>query len=140
MQKLINQIFIESDFKERNINNKDIRFYLNNKSEYFLIADYSIREINDFFSNKKTNEIIDLFENMKKDILDIKKNTSLILCVKVNNLEKDIKKLKNKIFKIEEDEYYFKKYILFYTDSSLKKIDFSSNLISQLQEKLIENN
>lgn len=50
---------------------------------------------------------------------DMDKNLSLIVCVKRRNLLSD-PKLHKVIFDIEEDPYFFKKYVLTYTDSQVE--------------------
>jgi hypothetical protein len=60
--------------------------------------------------------LIKIFNKKKKDLNEIEKNTSLIILLKVENLKKDFEELKNQIMRIEEDEYFFRKYIIIYND------------------------
>lgn len=73
-----------------------------------------------FFTCKKTEQLISEFEKIQDN--KMKKNTSLFITVKVENLEKEYERLKNIAMRIEEDEYYFRKYVIFYTEEGLNKL------------------
>lgn len=98
-----------------------------NNNEFFIIQDYDVEELQssrdikiNFFTCDKTNQIIHEFEKIQDN--RIKKNTSLFIVVKVENLEKDYYILKNIAMRIEEDEYYFRKHVIFYTEGGLEKL------------------
>lgn len=66
---------------------------------------------------------VDYYNNTIKDIIPIEiksepafeRNTDLIILLKLDNLG-DFNTHEQKIFSIEEDPYYFKKYVLYYSD------------------------
>ena len=93
------------------------------KSEYFIISQYSQEELHDFFENDKTSQIIDKFERQSKisEHENIKKNTSLFILVEVDNLKEAFEddKIQKSILLIEEDYYYFRKFIILYTRNGL---------------------
>lgn len=115
--------------------NEDAAFELfGNEHEFFLIANFEIEEIEDFFKTEKLERLISEFQKLYLDNDKIKKNTSLFVTVKAESLETEYEHLKNIIMKIEEDEYYFRKYIIFYTEEGLRKLEPSvQNLFDYIQ-------
>ena len=102
----------------------DFNLYTNQlKSEYFIISQYSQEELHDFFENDKTSQIIDKFERQSKisEHENIKKNTSLFILAEVDNLKEAFEddKIQKSILLIEEDYYYFRKFIILYTRNGL---------------------
>jgi hypothetical protein len=100
----------------------------NNNNEFFIIQEYDVEELEssgdktqNFFTCEKTNQLISEFEKIQDN--KIKKNTSLFVSVKVNNIKEVYERFKNIAMRIEEDEYYFRKYIIFYTDEGLDKLN-----------------
>ena len=99
-------------------------FYTNSQnSEYFVVSQYSPDELNNFFDDDKTSQVIKEFErlSLKSEHENIKKNTSLFILVEVDNLKEafEDEKLQRSILLIEEDYYYFRKFILLYTQNGL---------------------
>ena len=102
-------------------------FYTNSqKSEYFIVSQYSPDELNNFFDDDKTSQVIKEFERLsvKSEHENIKKNTSLFILVEVDNLKEafEDEKLQRSILLIEEDYYYFRKFILLYTQNGLSDL------------------
>ncbi len=62
------------------------------------------------------------------------KNTDLILIVKFGQLS-DFKKIEHKIFSVEEDPYYFKKYVLYYIEGEEKLLVGKS--FSDIRESIL---
>ena len=107
----------------------------NNNNEFFMIQDYDVEELQssldetkNFFTCQKTNQLISEFEKIQDN--KVKKNTSLFVTVKFENLE-EYERFKNIAMRIEEDEYYFRKYVIFYTEEGL--IELKSHADSLLQ-------
>lgn len=129
MHTILHQIFNNSRF----MNDIETRLELYHKdhAEYYIIEKYTPEEINDFFNCEKTTKIIKEFQAREEK--NIEKNTSLIIIVKVQDLKEFYKKNINQIMKIEEDEYYFRKYIILYDEKGEKELqhksknDFSNN-------------
>ena len=102
-------------------------FYTNSQnSEYFILSQYSDKELHNFFDDDKTSQIIKEFErlSMKSEYENIKKNTSLFILVEVKNLKEafEDEKFQRSILLIEEDYYYFRKFILLYTQNGLSDL------------------
>lgn len=100
---------------------------LGNGNEFFLFQEYNkemlklnIEKGINFFTCEQTNNLVYEFEKIQNQ--KIKKNTSLFITVRVDNLEEEYNRFKNITMKIEEDEYYFRKYVIFYTEDGLGKI------------------
>ena len=102
-------------------------FYTNSQnSEYFIVSQYSSNGLHNFFDNDKTSQVIKEFErlSLKSEHENIKKNTSLFILVEVDNLKEafEDEKLQRSILLIEEDYYYFRKFILLYTQNGLSDL------------------
>ncbi len=82
-----------------------LKLYCTNHKHYFLSEyqdDYDIIE-----KNIKNNQIV-------KKIKDIRPNNSyLILFYKINSFDEEVSK---KIIRLEENEFFYKKYIFYYTE------------------------
>ncbi|MFK4894743.1 ABC-three component system middle component 1 [Lactococcus petauri] len=123
MNNFIKQILEKYDYHKYS----EIIELWKNSNEFFILQEYdkevlqsSSENEENFFTCEQTNRIVSEFEKIKDN--KIKKNTSLFINVKVENLEIEYKRLKNITMRIEEDEYYFRKYILFYTEDGLSKL------------------
>ncbi|NQK94698.1 hypothetical protein HO498_10655 [Streptococcus suis] len=98
-----------------------------NSYEFFIFEDFTIDELKDFFNSEKLDCVISEFQKLDDD--KVKKNTSLFILIKVNNIQEVYKQYLNKIMIIEEDEYYFRKYVIFYTEDGLSKIEPNSQFL-----------
>ncbi|KPH94169.1 hypothetical protein AMS58_13695 [Pseudoalteromonas porphyrae] len=127
MRKILEKLLVESDFKEVS---KDV-FNLGT-IDSFIISEYSELEIEGFFESEKTKGILEKYNENAIFNPSLKKNTSVLAYVKVQNLNDSLVRLKNTIFNIEEDEYYFRKFIFLYTDEMVASINLAHNIKSQL--------
>lgn len=105
----------------------DFDFYTNSQnSEYFIVSQYSQEELYNFFDDGKTSQVIKEFERLsvKSEHENIKKNTSLFILVKVDDLKGafEDEKIQKSILLIEEDYYYFRKFVLLYTQNGLSDL------------------
>lgn len=121
----------------------DFNLYTNQlKSEYFIVSQYSQEELHDFFENDKTSQIIDKFERQSKisEHENIKKNTSLFILVEVDNLKEAFEddKIQKSILLIEEDYYYFRKFIILYTRNGL--LDLRDKETNEILYTYLESN
>lgn len=112
-----------------------------NKRDYYFVIDVDINIVKDYSIDKIIDKIVENYWNinlLKKYNVesDYKKNTSLIISVKVNSVF-DEYKLSNKIYDIEESPYFFKRYIILYTEQQKELIQNikSSKYISILSDK-----
>lgn len=123
--------------------------------EFELVYLPTIQNINSFYAISKNEQKINyylvlfvdnLFDREKKDIdfnsfyEEIKKleeyndhrmdkNLSMLICAKREGLE-DNEEISRKIYKIEEDPYFFKKYVLTYTSQQERLIRSEASLNS----------
>ncbi|SEO12050.1 hypothetical protein SAMN05216436_1353 [bacterium A37T11] len=142
MENLIHHIFSESSFVESDHNGR-VHFYEKtneDKLEFFLVDFILENDILNYFevalnSESSVSEINQtpligdvhfLFNEQVKKRKEIEKNTSLIVCIKMMDFATGFQKIKNQVLLIEEHEYWFKKYVVLYTDESVPK-----NLIDQ---------
>ena len=118
MNKFLSAILSSNGYNR--INNTPLELF-GNKHEFFLIQCFEMEEIKDFFKTDKLDYLISEFQ--KLDDEKIKKNTSLFILIKVYDIHQFYNNYLNTIVAIEEDEYYFRKYIIFYTDEGLNDLD-----------------
>ena len=102
-------------------------FYTNSQnSEYFIVSQYSPDELHNFFDDNQTSQVIKEFERLsvKSEHENIKKNTSLFILVEVDILKEafEDEKIQKSILLIEEDYYYFRKFVLLYTQNGLSDL------------------
>ena len=102
-------------------------FYTNSQnSEYFIVSQYSPDELHNFFDDNQTSQVIKEFERLsvKSEHENIKKNTSLFILVEVDILKEafEDEKIQKSILLIEEDYYYFRKFVLLYTQDGLSDL------------------
>lgn len=112
-----------------------------NKRDYYFVIDVDINTVKDYSIDKIIDKIVENYWNinlLKRYNVesDYKKNTSLIISVKVDSVF-DEYKLSNKIYDIEESPYFFKRYIILYTEQQKELIQNikSSQYISILSDK-----
>ena len=118
-------------------------FYTNSQnSEYFIVSQYSPDELHNFFDDNQTSQVIKEFERLsvKSEHENIKKNTSLFILVEVDNLKEafEDEKFQRSILLIEEDYYYFRKFILLYTQDGLS--DLRDKTTNETLYKYLESN
>lgn len=107
-----NVIFGDNENKnEIQIGVDNLRLYLSN-NKYYFISEFkgNLVEIENQIIN---NEVIKTLSNRKPN------NSYLILLYNVESISNDIYK---EVIKIEENEFFYKKYVFYYTDSEF--IDF----------------
>lgn len=97
------------------------------KRDYYFVIDVNISTVKDYSIDKIIDKIVENYWNinlLKKYNVesDYKKNTSLIISVKVDSVF-DEYKLSNKIYDIEESPYFFKRYVILYTEQQKKLIE-----------------
>lgn len=124
MKKIVKEFLRNNQFK---LGTEEIDLYSNDsQSENFIIEQYSLEELVNFFDDEKTEKIIKWFEDMakKEKYINIKKNTSLFILVEVDNLKNAFEDEKNRkvIFLVEEDYYYFRKFVILYSQSGLSEL------------------
>lgn len=128
MKELITAIFTEHNFKIINMPtiNKTESFYAismeEQKVNYYLVLfidNLTDIEKNNLNLNYYYEEIKALKDNYDKQM---DKNLTMLICAKRENLEVN-QKLSQVIYRIEEDPYFFKKYVLTYTDKQVNLIN-----------------
>lgn len=116
MNKFLKDILISSKYESK----KESLNLWGNLYEHFILMDYDEISFLNFFKSELTDNVISQFQELKDD--KIKKNTSIFILLKVDNLKDFYEQNINTIMKIEEDEYYFRKYVILYTETSLAAV------------------
>lgn len=138
MKEIIKHLLTESQYSEKTEGN--LSFYSNDDRSFFFIMTIEEQD----FAALKNKELVKA-NSQYKEILDgfkaivnsgtqaaIEKNSSLIVLVRCESIEA-IEDLQQQILLFEEDEYFFKKYVILYTDESINDLAQHYN-IHDLQE------
>lgn len=127
MKELINKVFEENNFNNIEINNpysEEVNFFGNyskNATNFYLVL--FLDEIENDFLFEKVPRYFEEIKKMKTGYDErIDKNLSMIVCYK--ETKNDSFEKRNKLFfDIEEDPYYFKKYLLSYNDMEVNVVN-----------------
>lgn len=141
MERIIKKIFSESGFADSEPLSETIFFKKkqDNQQEYFLIEFVNAENLIDYFESDVFDSVISDFEKVQQKAPDVQKNTSLIICVELEELDPiSFEKYKKFIWQIEENEYWFKKNIVLYDQYSVGYFNQSSSVLSQLT-KVVQN-
>ncbi|WP_313385915.1 ABC-three component system middle component 1 [Chishuiella sp.] len=136
IQTIINKIFEESNFEEKE------GYYSKDNNQFYLTLKLKETEFQTI-ENKNSIEVIPSY----KELLDffnelvqsgtstsIEKNTSLLIFVECENI-KALEVYKQQILVLEEDQYFFKKYVILYTENGISGIN-TDTILSDLKAKL----
>lgn len=112
--------------------NQSFFFNINIQESELLL----IKNTQSFYDNEDYKRILDVYKKLvdTSGIPEIEKNSSLIITVKCEYLD-TLSKLQQQILLIEENEYFFKKYVILYTEESITELLKKPN-VSFLQETL----
>lgn len=143
MEQLIRKILLESEYVE---NNNNISYFHRNNAAYFFTIRFSQENLQNIKSkdllqeNEAYNSLLTEFNKIVKEGSDIaiEKNSSLIILVECEDINA-LSNLQQQILLIEEDEYFFKKYVLLYTRESITNLHVSTPIIPHLITKLHNN-
>lgn len=126
MKSFIAKLFKENGFKEIEIENThkdDITFfgnYSNNLTNFYLLL--YVDKIEENFLTERVPNYFSAIKTIKEGYDErIDKNLSMIVCYR-ESVEEDITKQNKIYFDIEENPYYFKKYLLSYSDMEEEKL------------------
>jgi len=139
MKQLLRRLFNEFGFYSEETESEQLFFQKQEQGriEYYLVLFITKSVLADYGPESLT-DIHKLFDIKKEGISDIEKNTSLIICVLFDNYASDCQRYKNIMLQIEEDEYWFKKYLLPYTTQAVANFDLEIGITQQLN--LVVNN
>lgn len=117
MRKLIERLFIENNYTVRPfLNNSTILASDTARSNYYLSIFLTEADVKDLVVSS-LNEYFDAIKGLDEGYEpQMDKNLSMLICLKRGSLNND-STLNKQIFDIEEDPYFFKKYVLTYTES-----------------------
>lgn len=120
MKEVIDKIFFNNGFENISITNPfsdEISFwgnYSKTATNFYLIV--YMNEITEDFIVKRVSEYFNAIKTIERGYDErIDKNLSMLICLKNTHNESSFKY--KKIFEIEEDPYFFKKYLLSYNEN-----------------------
>ena len=117
MKNFINSLFIQMGLQASHNDDIDLFYYKAdcNKKVYWAIVEWNDLE--------QLTEQSTIFNRCREliDHPELDKNLSLIILIKLNE-PSAIANAKSSIIKVEENAYYFKKYVLHYADAELEEL------------------
>lgn len=136
MYSLLDNVFKEYGYKRLVEKGVELDLYSLAGDDFYIISSYDIEEFSNFFDGKRTNSIVDDFNKLESKLSGLAKNTSFIIFIEVENIETFYTENKNQIMKIEEDEYFFRKYVIIYNESSIRFFKLNQQISKQLYDVL----
>jgi ABC-3C biological conflict system middle component len=142
MNEIVKKIFKESSHEENTTEGGITYFSYKDVTYYFLLEleqmeFEGIRKFADLEDNVKYKKLKSNFDNHvaqgKSNTME--KNSSLIVIIKCDSLQ-GIETYQQQIFLLEEDEYFFKKYVVIYSEESIKDFKQVEHILPSLQEKV----
>lgn len=134
MNDFLKNIICEAGYSEER--DGDVK-YFGKKNEFFILKYFENEEFEDFFKSEKLDSLIEGFQSLKDG--KIRKNSSLFVLVKVDSLSEFYNNHLKNIMDIEEDEYYFRKYVILYTEEGINKLEPNTQFLLQyIQSKDLE--
>lgn len=130
MIKYIHSLFLQSNYEDM-LHVKDCICM-----KHKLYKDYWILYATENFDLESQIDLLEWSNSVLSNIKEAEKNTTLLILWKLDNDKIDVN-ITNKIIEIENDRFYFKKYVLVYNQICLdayKKLN-----IDNIQEALMSN-
>lgn len=145
MDDLLMFLFNQTEHQQVMNDTKALHFTKDDRAHYFVL-EILYKDLFELKSVSTFRETNDTYKNFKKEFDRIvaedsstaEKNSSLIVLVKVDSLEK-LELCKQQILLLEEDEHYFKKFVILYSENALVSISGLATSIEALQEKVSDN-
>lgn len=139
MLEIINKIFEINKFTRQEIQNGYLYFCdeSSNKEAFWLVLEE--KEIEKLIEKQS-----ELFDACKKVCLSpaLDKNISILILWNTGG-KIEIQKMKEHIISVEEDQYYFKKYVLYFSDEELQDLKSklgNASISGFMQEQLVSPN
>lgn len=123
MDKFLKDILVEKGY---NLEKESLNLW-GNDSEFFILKEFDKKNFLLFYKDEELNQFISDFQSIENN--KIIKNTSLIILLNVDDLEVFYRNNLYKIMQIEEDEYYFRKYVVLYTNEGLSKLESNTKFL-----------
>lgn len=143
MKNIIKKLLTETDFSNlQSVDNTNSLFSENGDKNMFYILNFynSISEFNEVFKDNQ-NEAFNYISN-KDNSNELKKNTSMVIFIKVKN-RAQMNEIQSKVLELEEDVYFFKKYVLLYLEEELdefKSYTKDENIYEFMKSKINNEN
>lgn len=133
MDKILNDIFIKNNFWLEE--NEEITIFRNN-TDFFIVENYNLNEFINFFKSEKTDLINEIFFELTTSNSDYRKSTTLIILIKVDDLEKFYINHRKQLMKIEEDQFFYRKAVIFYDNESIDEFKYvPEDVIDEIENK-----
>ena len=111
LNEVIEEALKSDGFSEVSKNNK-LTFFKKEKGDYrrYIIC----YDIDNLYDSSLINEyVLNNTPDSLKDLASFSKNTDLIIFLRLDNLA-EFKKIEKEVFEIEENAFFFKKYVLYF--------------------------
>jgi hypothetical protein len=134
MRTIISQLFAVSNFSEEELST-DATFYApitDTEIEYYLVYYIAKDSLGNYTARHNYVSALASLKEKNATLGNIDKNTSLILCVQMEDLRADCTSFKHDLLRIEEEAFQFKHYVLPYVPTALATLSTSSTILADL--------
>jgi len=134
MKTLLTKLFASFNFSSQEVSDNTLFFKTNadDKVEYYLVYLTAKNTLKTYESTPSFMAAMDFLKEQNENQTDVAKNTSILLCVLMEDLGADSLQYKPDILKIEEEEFQYKHYVLPYVDQAVSALNASADLLSNL--------
>lgn len=139
MEKFVNRLFADFGFVTEEVLNTPMFFSRQGKdrAEYYLLLLVGKTDLSSSMDSKLERVNI-LFNEKKKSAKDVEKNTSLVIFVEFDSFREDCLKYKNRLLQIEEDEYFYRKYVIPYTKDALSLFNAQESIENSINKAITD--
>ena len=118
---MIEKIFETKGFERSQHNSEDRLSFFSKSSgdfkEYYLVDQVQGPKLKDYVSTRFEEVVLPFFQEKCNTLAEIEKNTSLIVLADFEDALPSSRADRNKIILVEEDPYYFRKYVIAYKNA-----------------------
>lgn len=146
MNEIIETIFKQEEYLLKRFNDELTYYSYQDAAFYFLLEleenDFeNILRYTDFENLQKYKKFKKNFDLVEKEVEanTVERNSSLIILVRCNSISA-LEKYKHQILLLEEDEFFFKKYVILYSEKAIQGLKVNDDFLSTIQQKVQDKN
>lgn len=108
---VLEKLFESNGFKKQLSKDENVDLYIKDDSQFFFVAKYNEAQLRQYFSTQITEDIFNVYSELENKQPSARKNSSLIILADCGDSSKD-PSFMNQVYKIEEDAYGMRKYVI----------------------------
>lgn len=107
----LEKLFASNGFAKEQSGNEDVDLYSKDGSQFFFVVRYDVAQLKQYFDTKLTEDVFEIYADLEKKQISATKNSSLIILADHGGAIDDPDFI-NQVYKIEEDAYGMRKYVI----------------------------